>query len=247
VAEANHWAAEFNSRLGRKGIRAECVKGETSWIYNREVLRDFRDGKVRVLTNVYYVTEGFDMPEVGCVILARRFQFRSTYMQFVGRALRPAPGKEHATLIDLTSCARVHGVPDFDLPWDLSDHEPTGSLTGDETDSSDEDNEGCSRRQPLTVSGEGLMPLYPLVFREKHGKEIAEGPPREPVFPDLLGKTSQAERAPSRETQASQPRAVDRMSELENRSRQKSATKGATTGRRWLERERRRRIEMVDH
>ena len=64
--------------------------------------------------------EGWDSPEVRAIILARPFGFCGGYLQACGRALRPAPGKTHATIIDLVGAAILHGLPADERTWSLT-------------------------------------------------------------------------------------------------------------------------------
>jgi DNA repair protein RadD len=66
----------------------------------------------RVLVNVHVLTEGWDDPECSICILARKPQHAGTYLQMVGRVLRPAPGKPYATVVDLCGSSLVHGTAD---------------------------------------------------------------------------------------------------------------------------------------
>ena len=79
----------------------------------------FREGKIRVLTNCALFDEGLDIPGLDGVILARPTTSLGRYLQMVGRALRPAPDKPHATIIDLAGNWERHGLPDDDRVWSL--------------------------------------------------------------------------------------------------------------------------------
>ena len=50
-------------------------------------------GEIELVTNCLVLTEGWDMPEVGCCILARPTRKMGLYRQMIGRVLRPAPEK----------------------------------------------------------------------------------------------------------------------------------------------------------
>jgi DNA repair protein RadD len=58
------------------------------------------------------LTEGWDMPEVGCCILARPTKQMGLYRQIVGRVLRPAPGKTDAIILDHSGAVFQHGLPE---------------------------------------------------------------------------------------------------------------------------------------
>ena len=79
----------------------------------------FREGRIRVLTNCALFDEGLDIPGLDGVILARPTASLGRYLQMVGRALRPAPDKPHASIIDLAGNWERHGLPDDDRVWSL--------------------------------------------------------------------------------------------------------------------------------
>ena len=115
VALAESYSQEFAMR----GIKAHAISAETPWPERRLWISAFRRGSVRVLVNVYVLTEGFDAPEASCCILARGCGSAGMYLQMVGRVLRPAPGKKDAVLIDLRGVSHEHGRPDDDRDFGL--------------------------------------------------------------------------------------------------------------------------------
>lgn len=98
---------------------AACVDGKTPDDIRLEAVRDFRDGRLQVLTSVYCLSEGFDVPDASMCVLARGFSHPSTFLQCTGRALRPAPGKTHATVVDLCGVVNEHGFPTVDRKYSL--------------------------------------------------------------------------------------------------------------------------------
>lgn len=84
--------------LAQHGLRAAEVNGNSD---NREqVLRAFADGEFDVLCNSMLLTEGWDCPDVDCVVVLRPTKVRSLYCQMVGRGTRLAPGKKDLLLLD---------------------------------------------------------------------------------------------------------------------------------------------------
>jgi len=112
-------AYEFASQFENAGIRSSVVHGAMDAGERRRVLEDYKSGKIRVLANVGVLTEGFDDPSTSCVILARAIGTLALYLQICGRALRVAPGKTDAIIIDLHGSSRVHGEPAEDREWTL--------------------------------------------------------------------------------------------------------------------------------
>lgn len=89
---------KFRDILNAHGFRAAEVNGESQ---NRaEILEDYASGKYNVLCNSMLLTEGWDCPDVDCIVVLRPTKVRSLYCQMVGRGTRLAPGKDHLLLLD---------------------------------------------------------------------------------------------------------------------------------------------------
>lgn len=105
-------AAEFNS----EGISAVEVDGTTSKEKRAVAVRKFREQKIKILVNVNLFTEGVDLPDVDCVIMARPTASLALYLQFSMRCLNPRPGKT-AIIIDHANNFKTFGYPDDDRDW----------------------------------------------------------------------------------------------------------------------------------
>ncbi len=101
------------------GVRAEMITGKTDETVRAAVMREFRAGALDQLVNVDILGEGVDVPEVSVVSFARPTQSYGLYCQQFGRALRPAPGKSHAIIIDHVGNTLRHGLPDRARTWSL--------------------------------------------------------------------------------------------------------------------------------
>lgn len=113
----------FNDR----GITCKAVVGSMDSDLRRQALADFDSGDCQVLTNVAVLTEGYDQPDIGCVIMARPTKSAVYFTQAIGRGTRLHPGKESCLIIDIMdafasgnnrplSLPSVTGLPvDFDL------------------------------------------------------------------------------------------------------------------------------------
>ncbi len=98
---------------------AAVVHGSMPSSQRAAVLAAFASGAIRVVVNVHVLTEGWDDPGCAVCILVRKPQHAGTYLQMVGRVLRPAPGKTHATVIDLCGSSRAHGTADVTREYSL--------------------------------------------------------------------------------------------------------------------------------
>jgi hypothetical protein len=66
----------------------------------KQALADFADGKIQMLTNCMILTEGYDQPDIDCVIMARPTKSKSLYIQMIGRGTRTFPMKKDCLILD---------------------------------------------------------------------------------------------------------------------------------------------------
>lgn len=89
---------KFCTLLNKKGFRAAEVNGESK--DRSEILKDFENNKYNVLCNSMLLTEGWDCPDVDCVVVLRPTKVRALYSQMVGRGTRLSPNKNDLLLLD---------------------------------------------------------------------------------------------------------------------------------------------------
>lgn len=92
---------EESENLCRSIDDCEMLSGETPKKERERIIRDFKSGKIKVLTNVGVLTTGFDYPELDTVVMARPTMSLAMYYQILGRAIRPHPSKEAGWIVDL--------------------------------------------------------------------------------------------------------------------------------------------------
>lgn len=105
------------------GIPAEHVDGSMSVDERDAAVDRFRSGQTLILSNADLFGEGFDVPAIESAILLRPTKSLGLYLQQVGRALRPADGKDEAVILDHAGNSLVHGLPDDEREWSLEDRE----------------------------------------------------------------------------------------------------------------------------
>lgn len=103
------------------GYRTDVVLGETTRDRRRALRAALVSGELQVLVGVDVFIEGWDVPEIEDVVLARRFGVTGAFLQGIGRGLRPSPatGKTSCRVIDLYGVVYLHGLPDEDRIWSL--------------------------------------------------------------------------------------------------------------------------------
>jgi superfamily II DNA or RNA helicase len=101
------------------GVRAAHVDGSMGDKQRKSIVDAFREGALDVMTNVDLFGEGFDVPGIVYVGLARPTKSLALFLQQVGRGLRVIPGKTEAVICDHAGNAFRHGLPDDEREWKL--------------------------------------------------------------------------------------------------------------------------------
>lgn len=117
-----------------EGIVATHIGSDTSKDDRKEMLKDFKAGKIKMLTSVDIFSEGFDLPVVEYAALLRPTKSLNTFRQQIGRVLRKADGKDYARIADHASNYVEHGFPDDHIEWTLADRERKTGKKSDEKD-----------------------------------------------------------------------------------------------------------------
>ena len=71
------------------GIPAAIILADTPLPERVSAIDRFKKEALRVLVNVAVATEGFDLPDASCIVLARPTKSLGLYLQMAGRGLRP--------------------------------------------------------------------------------------------------------------------------------------------------------------
>lgn len=99
-----------------QGINAIHADSQTKNAEREQIMQDFRNGTIKVLCNVDLISEGFDVPDCTCVILARPTDSLVLFMQQAMRSMRYQPNKK-ALIIDHVGNYARHGLPDTKHNW----------------------------------------------------------------------------------------------------------------------------------
>lgn len=101
------------------GVAAVHLDGTMDADTRDRIIRGFSTGQYVLMSNVGIVTEGFDVPAIECVQLARPTKSLSLYLQMVGRGLRTLEGKDTAIILDHSNSVFMHGLPQSRRDWTL--------------------------------------------------------------------------------------------------------------------------------
>ena len=109
-------AKKITQQFEQADITAAEVDGDTDQNIRDKLVQQFRDQKLTILVNVNLFTEGVDLPNVDCVIMARPTSSLALYLQFSMRCLNPREGKT-AIIIDHVDNFLTFGLPNNDRNW----------------------------------------------------------------------------------------------------------------------------------
>ena len=115
IAHSERVAATFQ----RRRWRAAHLDGHTPRDERRRLIAALGDGTIDVICNCGLISEGLDVPGVVAAVLLRPTKSLALYLQMVGRALRPAPGKDQAFVLDHAGNVYRHGLPTARRRWSL--------------------------------------------------------------------------------------------------------------------------------
>ncbi|MBM4287370.1 MAG: hypothetical protein FJ135_04325 [Deltaproteobacteria bacterium] len=92
---------------GHDGSKEHPGGGPNRGFKRQEVVEAVQAGEVQVLLATgQLIGEGFDCPGLSALLLATPSRFSGRLLQYLGRVLRPAPGKDKARVYD---CLTVMG------------------------------------------------------------------------------------------------------------------------------------------
>lgn len=125
VAHSKHICLEFIEA----GVRAEHIDGNTPKPERDATLSRLASGEIELVTNCMVLTEGWDLPDCSCEILARPTKKMGLYRQMIGRVLRPAPGKTNCIVLDHSGAVFRHGFAEDYVEWTLDPDRLAGNAT----------------------------------------------------------------------------------------------------------------------
>jgi DNA repair protein RadD len=102
-------AQHVRDALNDRGICAETVTGDTPKNERAEILRRFKRGEIRALTNCDVLTTGFDYPDIDLIVMLRPTMSPGLYMQMVGRGLRTKSHGGDCLVLDFAGNVSTHG------------------------------------------------------------------------------------------------------------------------------------------
>jgi DNA repair protein RadD len=145
------------------------VTGETDGDERTDIVHLFKSKKIRYLVNVSVFTEGFDAPNVDCVVLLRPTASPGLYYQMVGRGFRLAEGKVNCLVLDYGGNVLRHGPVDMVAPSSRKGAGGEGKAPAKE----------CPECQSVIAAGYGKCPDCGFEFPVRgsgHDEQAGEAP-----------------------------------------------------------------------
>lgn len=117
VRHSREVADEFNAA----GVKAASLDGSMTKSVRADIMKQFRNGTIKVLTTCGLLAEGIDIPEISCVMMLRPSDSLALVVQQQCRCLRADrnnPNKR-AVILDMVGNYTRHGMPDSNREWSL--------------------------------------------------------------------------------------------------------------------------------
>lgn len=191
IAHAKHICEEYKS----KGYNVVCIDSKTPAAERKQMVSDFRRGKIDIIVNVDIFSEGFDCPDIEFIQLARPTRSLVKYLQQVGRGLRITEDKQHCIILDNVGMYSRFGLPNARRHW--RQHFIGKKI--DETPSAERSLVGGSgkRRDVDMTEGTEDMELIQEIEEAEIVEDVQETPQTSsaiddffPLFGITLGKTT---------------------------------------------------------
>jgi DNA repair protein RadD len=96
IEHAEHLA----EALGGRGVDARLLTGRTPSTERKDLVADFKAGRVRCLVGCDVFSTGFDAPAVDLIAIVRPTCSPVWHVQSAGRGTRPAPDKDSCLILD---------------------------------------------------------------------------------------------------------------------------------------------------
>jgi len=83
------------------GVKSEILTGSLGNKQRRKTIEKIHGGDVQaIVATGSLIGEGFDLPALSAMFMCTPLKFEGRVTQYIGRVLRPAPGKDRAVIFD---------------------------------------------------------------------------------------------------------------------------------------------------
>jgi len=116
-------AEELSQAYTAAGVPSRVVHAKTPDRERQESTEMLARGELKQLVNVDIFGEGYDLPAIETISMARPTESYPLYVQQFGRGLRIMEDKTDAIIIDHVRNVTRHGLPDSHREWSLDNRE----------------------------------------------------------------------------------------------------------------------------
>jgi len=99
------------------GYKAVAIDSKTKSNERIEIIKQFKEGKIKILCNVNIFSEGFDCPDIEFIQLARPTKSLAMYLQQIGRGLRMHEDINTTIFLDNVGSFNQFGLPSTNRKW----------------------------------------------------------------------------------------------------------------------------------
>ena len=169
----------IEDEMRRADIKVAHIDGATPKDERDDILGQLAAGDIEVVTNCMVLTEGYNLPDIGCIVLARPTKSMGLYRQMAGRGIRPAPGKQNCLILDHAGATFQHGRVEDPVIWTLDEDTKAESPAQFARGFSPErELTSCSQCSAIRTAGRpcpscGFMPKRPAKYLEVFDGELA--------------------------------------------------------------------------
>jgi len=156
-----------------QGVNACHVDGTTPSSDREKIIQDYSSGKIQFLSNCNLFTEGFDVPNIGCILDAAPTMSIARHLQKNGRGLRTAQGKDKLIVLDQWNGYLRHGLIDDERDWSLEGRNKTNKKGNK--------NEAPTKRCPTCFAANSSFNAYctncgtPFEIKKRTGPDQIDG------------------------------------------------------------------------
>ncbi|RKP23421.1 P-loop containing nucleoside triphosphate hydrolase protein [Syncephalis pseudoplumigaleata] len=101
---------DLTAAFRMKDIDARYLTSETRTDERADLLGAFRRGDFPVLINCGILTEGTDIPNIDCLLMARPTRSQVLFLQMIGRGMRLSPNKTDCLTLDFVDTMQRQGL-----------------------------------------------------------------------------------------------------------------------------------------
>jgi len=114
--------------LNAAGVATVHLDAQTPFKERQFYFEKLASGEIRCISSIGCLTEGFDVPSISFIVLARATKSRALYIQMAGRGLRISPNKKDCLILDFGGNIQRIGMLNKDFKIGL---EPTPKYSDD--------------------------------------------------------------------------------------------------------------------